>query len=147
MTPMMLLTGVVLAAPPELAAWTARTGLELAVPPGGHVQDTPDGLALVGPGESLLLTDGQGSAGADAALSRLWAPFVASGIAAPTPADAPCRIRDAAATCRSATLEVAPGATLGLIAGQPPGADWVLVCLDRDPRRPGVCAGVIVPGS
>jgi len=143
----MLLTAFALAAPSELAAWSARTGLELAVPPGGHVQDTPDGLALVGSGESLLLTDGKGIEGADAALARMWAPFVASGVATPTPAEVACQVGDTATTCRSARLEIAPGATLALLAGQPPGADWVLVCLDRDPRRPGVCAGLIVPGS
>lgn len=147
MTPVLFLTGVALASPTDLAAWSARTGLELAVPAGGHVQDTPDGVALVGAGESLLLTDGKGTEGADAALARMWAPFVATGVATPIPAAVPCQVGDTATTCRSATLEIAPGATLSLLAGQPAGADWVVVCLDRDPTRPGVCAGRITPRS
>lgn len=140
---LLALTSLALAAPPDLAAWATRTGLPLQRPATGAVQQTPDGLALVGAGESLLLADGSGPAALDAALAAMWAPFVASGIARPTPTDAPCAVGPTPATCRSASLEVAPGATLHLLAGQPADADWLLVCLDRAPERPGACAGLL----
>ena len=66
---LLAMMGLALAAPPDLAAWAARTGLPLSIPAGGTVQQTPEGLALVGAGESMLLTDGAGPAALDAALT------------------------------------------------------------------------------
>ena len=143
MTLLPLLTATALGAPPDLSAWSSRTGLELAAPADGHVQETPDGTAIVGAGESLLLTTGQGPQRLDAALDSMSAPFVASGIAAPDPVDVPCEVAGRKATCRAIDLTIAPGATLHLLAGQPHDADWLMVCLDRDPKRAGVCAGRI----
>lgn len=144
MLPLLILPALAFASADLLAAWSARTGLDLTANPGANAQDTPDGLALVGSGESLLFAEGTGSGAADGALAKMWAPFVATGIAAPTPTDVACRIGDRDATCRGATLAVAPGANLHLLAGQPEGADWLLVCLDRDLARPGPCSGRIV---
>ena len=93
-----------------------------------------------GPGEP---TTGQGTRRLDAALNSMSAPFVASGIAAPDPVDVPCEVAGRKATCRATELTIAPSATLHLLAGQPHDADWLMVCLDRDPKRVGVCAGRI----
>ena len=142
---LLALLGAATAAPADLTAWSARTGLALSSPTVGATQQTPDGLALVGAGESLLLADSKGDGALDTALAAMWAPFVEMGIARPTPTDEACVVGGVPTTCRSAVVEVAPGATLHLLAGQPDGADWLLVCLDRDPARPGPCGTHIGP--
>jgi hypothetical protein len=144
---LLALLGAALAAPADLTAWSARTGLALSAPARGATQQTPEGLALVGSGESLLLADAKGDGALDAALAAMWAPFVEMGIARPTPTDRACMVAGRATTCRSATVQVAPGAALHLLAGKPEGADWLLVCLDRDPARPGPCGTHIGPAS
>lgn len=142
---LLALMGTAFAAPADLAAWSARTGLALSAPTAGATQQTPEGLALVGAGESLLLSDAHGADALDAALASMWAPFVEMGIARPTPSDQPCIVAGVATTCRSATVEVAPGAALHLLAGRPADADWLLVCLDRDRSQPGPCGSHIQP--
>lgn len=144
MTGILAILGFALAAPPGLSAWALRSELPLAVPDGGSVQQTEDGLALVGAGESLLVAAGEGQAALDAALASMWAPFVQAGIRAPAVVDEACTIRGAPAACRGATLAVGPGAELHLLAAQKPGVDWLLVCLDRAIDRPGVCTPYVV---
>lgn len=137
------LLGAAMGAPPALDAWSARTGLALSVPLGGAAQPTADGLALVGAGESLLLADAAEQDALDTALASMWSPFVEMGIPRPAPTDRPCRVLGVPSICRTATIQVAPGAALDLLAGRPAGADWLLVCLDRDPERPGPCGAHI----
>lgn len=144
MTSILLTLGLALAAPPDLSAWAKRSNLPLAVPDGGSVQQTADGLALVGAGESLLVSAGEGEAALDAALASMWAPFVEAGIRAPTVVEEACTIQGTPAACRGAKLTVGPGAELHLLAAQKPGTDWLLVCLDRAIDRPGVCTPYVI---
>lgn len=130
--------------PADLAAWSARVGVTL--PPPEALRDEAGGLALLAPGESLLLVPADTPADRttlDAALAAQAAPFAELGIAMGPATDRACEIAGSPGACRHASVEVAPGAALSLTAGRIQGADWMLVCLDRRPDAPGPCAALL----
>lgn len=126
---------------PTLAAWALRTGVSLATP--AHVQPAPDGegLALVDRKVGLALVPASTESPARSALDAQLAPFLAVGIAAPEVRTVPCRLVGRAAECLAATLDVAPGASLRLLAGSV--GDWAAVCLDRGGAVERICGPVI----
>jgi len=132
--------------PADLSAWSSRVGVALPMPEA--LRDEAGGLALLAPGESLLLvpapTDAAAARGAlDAALAAQAAPFAELGIAMGPATDRACVIAGRPGACRAATVEVAPGAALSLTAGRLDGADWLLVCLDRRADAPGPCGALL----
>lgn len=134
--------------PEALAAWSKRTGVALPAPDALRAEG--DGLVLLAPGESLLLAPADGpptDARLDAALAAQAAPFEEAGLAMGPALSAACSVAGQPARCRQAVLEVAPGATLSLLAAQAPGADWHLVCLDRRPAEAGPCAALLGPSE
>lgn len=126
---------------PTLAVWALRTGVTLATP--AHVQPAPDGegLALVDRKVGLALVPAAAETPARSALDAQLAPFLAAGVPAPEVLTVPCRLVGAPAECLAATLEVAPGASLRLLAGS--AADWAAVCLDRGGAVDRICGPVI----
>lgn len=132
-----------LASDPLLQTWTTRTGLSLAVPEEGHMQPAEGGVALVGSGISLLLSPASGDSPLQAALDAQLAPFLIAGSPKPTPRKLSCTLGGKPATCLEATVEVAPGASLRLLAGHRPNTDWTAVCLQRAKADTSLCDAVL----
>ena len=131
---------------PSLSTWSTRTGVALASIPDTRAQDGGDGsLVGAGRGTSLLLSTDVAPGAARRALDAQLAPFLAAGIAAPPVTDTPCTVAGQASTCLTATLQVAPGASMRLLAGHADVDGWTAVCLDRKgvDRWPAPCDGVI----
>jgi hypothetical protein len=134
--------------PTDLTAWSSRVGVDLPMPEALRAE--AGGLALLAPGESLLLVPADAAASAeaaratlDAALAAQAAPFAELGIAMGPAIEQACVIAGRPGACRAATVEVAPGAALSLTAGRLDGADWLLVCLDRRADAPGPCGDLL----
>lgn len=138
-----LLFLVALASDPLLQTWTTRTGLSLAVPEKGHLQPAEGGVALVGSGISLLLSPASGDTPLQAAIDAQLAPFLITGSPKPTPRKLSCTLGGKPATCLEATVEVAPGASLRLLAGHRPNTDWTAVCLQRAKADTALCDAVL----
>ena len=132
----------------ELARWEQALGLPLAGR--GEARREGGGLLLLGPGESLLLQQISDAAALDAAaleaaLEGQLAPFRAAGLKPSAPEAGACAVAGQPGRCLRARVDVAPGAALAVVAGRRPGAAWLALCLDRQPDRPGPCAGVLGP--
>jgi hypothetical protein len=132
------------AAEPDLGVWSERVGVALAQPEA--VRAEGDGVVLLMPGESLLLqpaASGDRQAALDAALGAQMVPFESLGIPMPTPNTVSCTVAGGPAACRQSRLELAPGAAMVVTAARADGADWSLVCLDRQPAAVGPCAALL----
>ena len=128
---------------PLLETWCTRTGLVLQASDGVQVQPAEGGVALVGHGVSLLLAPARGDSPVQAALDGQLAPFVMAGATAPVSRPVSCTIGGQAAACLEAVIEMAPGATMRLLAGHRGDADWTVVCLQRSKADGALCDGVV----
>lgn len=129
---------------PDLAAWTERVGRELPGGPAIVVQPLAAGVALVGPGQSLVLVEvPEAAAPVATALGPLLDPFAAAGLALGEPVSRSCVLAGAAVPCTQVTVTVGPGKTLVATAAPAPTGSWVAVCLDRRGGAPGACTGVV----
>lgn len=135
------------ASPADVAAWATRIGVPLAVPDGVQALVVDGGLVLADRGQALVIEPVAGDDPVAAALDRQARPFLEAGVPRPAFTEAPCRVAGVVATCKEATLVVAPGSSLRLLAGQ--GTGFTAICLDRRPRGtvPRVCAGVVEAGN
>ena len=143
MTLALLLLLPAFASDPLLESWRTRTGLPLEVPEAVRLQPAEGGIALVGPGVSLLLAPAGGDTPLQAALDAQLAPFLMAGSPAPTPQEGACTLGGQAARCLEATVEVVPGARLHLRAAHRPSTDWVAVCLRRSSASAELCEAVV----
>ena len=133
------------AGPLDLNAWSSRIGAPL--PAGVEARVEPDGLLLLGAGETLALTPlrpdeliSTESVVLGQLLDNHLRAFKTSGIKVPTPRSGACTIAGKAARCLTVRVEVAPGMPLDARVGRVVGADWVASCLDRKTTVPGPCA-------
>lgn len=124
-------------------AWSARTGQPLSVPDDVRVQPLPGGIALVGVGVALQLASGDEDGAVEAVVEEQLAPFRQAGSTVPDPKPVACTVGGAATTCLGVTVEVVPGATLRVLAGQRPGADWTATCLQRSSASSSLCDLVV----
>lgn len=134
---------------PDLAAWATRVGVALPTADGVAVQPLPDGVAFVGRGVSLRLSDRipGADAPAAAAVARELEPFAQAGLTASAVAPVACTVAGAPGTCQQATLSMGPGATMTVTAGGPAAGGWVAVCLDRRGAGGPPCAGILDPSA
>ena len=135
--------GLASAQTPLLDTWMTRTGLSLQPTAGVQVQPAEGGMALVGAGVSLLLAPAHEKSPLEAALKGQVAPFEQAGGKASTPISVPCSLGGAPASCLEAVVEVAPGASMRLLAAHRKGADWSAVCLQRRKASTALCDAVI----
>ena len=135
--------GLATAGNPLLETWNTRTGLTLHAADGVQVQPAEGGVALVGRGVSLLLAPAKGDAPARSALEGQLAPFLMAGATAPKASSTACTIGGQAASCLEATIEMAPGASMRILAGHRSDADWTVVCLQRSQAASALCDGVL----
>lgn len=129
---------------PRVAEWESRTGGALVLDETTRLEPGLGGsLVVAGPGTSLFLLLDSSEGAARKALDAQIAPFTQAGIRAPTVAEVACTVAGTAATCLTATLEVAPGAAMRLLAGQSLEDGFTAVCLDRKGAWAAPCQGVI----
>lgn len=135
--------GVASAQTPLLDTWKTRTGLPLQPMAGVQVQPAEGGMALVGAGVSLLLAPAHEKNPLEGALKGQLAPFEQAGGKASAPVSVACTLGGAPASCLEAVVEVAPGASMRVLAAHRTGADWSAVCLQRRKASTALCDAVI----
>lgn len=143
MLPLLLLFPLAFANP--LDTWSTRVGHALVVPQEARVLPQGETLVLADRGQGLVLQPAAGSDPVARALEEQVEPFRSAGVKVPAASEVACRVAGAAGSCRQIRLEVAPGATLHLLAGLSPDRTWTAVCLDRRATgaTPAVCASVV----
>lgn len=122
--------------------WRRRTGLPLVIDASVRAQPAEGGMALVGKGVSLLLAPAASDRPLHAALQGQLAPFVQAGSKATALREVPCTMASGVARCIETSVELAPGASMRLVAAHREGSDWTATCLVRSTASAGLCAGV-----
>lgn len=122
-------------------AWRRRTGLPLVIDASVRPQPAEGGVALVGRGVSLLLAPAAADRPLHTALQGQLAPFVQAGSKATALREVPCTMGGGGAVCMETSVELAPGASMRLVAAHREGADWTATCLVRSSASVGLCEG------
>ncbi|MCB9779831.1 MAG: hypothetical protein H6742_14795 [Alphaproteobacteria bacterium] len=127
----------------DLSAWSTRTGVALASVPETQARPFEDGgMVVAGKGTSLVL---RLASSPRELLDDQVAPFAEVGVRAPEWTQVACTVSGEPTTCLTGVLQVAPGASMRLLAGTSPADGFTAACLDRkgDEHWPAPCAGVI----